>query len=1127
VTSRVKITDFAGLKRSTLYLLGVISAVKAAALVGVALSLSAGIASLIDGGEGWRNALILGVLSAIVRAVVAWAHQVVSVRALLGAKEQLRAQLARAVVESEGSSVGSTTILATRGLDELDNYYTVFLPALINAATLPLLMGSAILLSDWLSAVVIVLTVPLIPVFMALIGMHTSDRVAAATDALSRLSDHLVELARGLPVLVGLGRAEEQSSALREISEQYRIKTVATLRTAFLSSLALELIATISVALVAVTIGVRLVAGDMQLDVGLFVLLLAPECFAPFRDVGAAFHASDEGREALRRVTKVVEGDSGRSLVTGDSAGAVQVTDLTVTYPDRSQPTINALSFEAVPHTVTLVKGPSGVGKSTVLAALTGRVRNGSKSAVATGRISGIDPELLAWLPQHPRTVSDTVAEELRLYGGDSATSAAVATAVADRLGLADRLAEHPGVLSPGELRRVAFGAVLMRVATGANVVILDEPTAHLDAESARIVIEAIAELRDRATVILASHDDAVQALADQEVELTVVARSRPRTEFGDSAPAHHVDPHTSESERTRTPLDQRTAGIGGDDRPVLDATSNRRGLRELAVFLHPQRAKFFAAAALGVAASISAIALTSLSAWLIVRASEQPPIMYLLVAIVGVRFFGIGRAVLRYSERLVIHEAVFSALTQLRMRLWRGLSVSGTSNRAVLGGGNALTRLVRDADEVRDLSVRVVQPIVVGVITTVAIVLGLSWLYPPLFPLFAALAVVGLVVAPFVALGADRASSRGQQLLRSQVATRFAALVAAAGQLRVNGVDSVVRQELSDLDSRATSSAQRAAAATGVGSAVVVAACGLAAILVLPLTVGAVAGGQLSGEILAVLVLTPLGLIDVLLDLVGGAQQWPVLRDVLTRVANTSNSIARSEGTRAAPSPVSELELHGISASWPDSPRPVFENLSARVDRGSWLVVTGPSGSGKSTLLSVLLGHLPARSGHYLLNELDTTEMTTESLRRTVSWCPQEGHLFNSSVRANLLIARARSDAPTDAELESVLDRVGLGLLFKRLPLGLDTQIGAEGGYLSGGERQRLAVARTLLARAEVVLLDEPTAHVDVEGAEALMSDLETALADNLTVLVTHQSVGLRPGAVRVQLGNKILPGV
>lgn len=1141
----MKLSDFSGITQGTLYLLGAISALKAASLVGVAVALSTGIVSVIDGTSGWQSAVVVGLASGLVRALVAWAQRVVAARALLGAKERLRAQLANAVLDQRDVSVGSTTTLATRGLDELDKYFTVFLPSLINAATLPLLVGAVILFSDWLSALVIVLTIPLIPVFMALIGMHTRERVSAATDALSRLSDHLVELARGLPVLVGLGRAEEQVGALRTISEQYRIKTVATLRTAFLSSLALELIATISVALVAVTIGVRLVGGTLTLEVGLLVLLLAPECFGPFRDIGAAFHASDEGREAARRVRALIARSGGRALFTGAASPAsdqVRVAELTVRHPNRLHPTLNRLSFTAPRNAITLLDGASGSGKSTVLSALAGVLGasdpdedSGTERGRVSGSIFGIPQGHIAWLPQHPHTVADTVLDELLLYAHGSAASgdseraeraATYAKTVLTRLEL-DRCADlDPGLLSPGELRRLAFGAVLMRVEFGATVVLLDEPTAHLDAGRGRIVLQAIEELRGKATVIVASHDEAVRALADHTVSLSSAAGS----EQGEEKLSADAAAATVSASATDAALPAASAQVSAIPPQTTQQRrlANRTALRALKDFLQPRGGHFVAAALLGTAASISAIALTSLSAWLIVRASEQPPIMYLLVAIVGVRFFGIGRAVLRYSERLVSHDAVFSALTELRMRLWSGFAAEGTRNRAVLGGGSALVKLVRDADEVRDLSVRVVQPIIVGVLTTLAVVGALGIVYPPLAPLFLALAVAGLLVVPAVALRADGAASSGQQLLRSRVTRKFSSLVAASTQLRANGVDAVMRAELGDLDRRATATARRAALAAGLGSALAIAACGIAAVLVLPLTASAVAAGQLSGEMLAVLVLTPLGLMDVFLELASGVQQWPALRDVLGSVAKTTgtsvtqqeDAAVRHDGENTAPASVAVLQLDNVAARWPGTRIPVFESVSSRVGTGEWLVVTGPSGSGKSTLLSVLLAHIAPHHGRYLLNDLDTADMSIASLRRTVAWCPQEGHLFNSTLRANLLIARRRDDAPSDDEMLSALRRVGLGSLIARLPLGLSTPIGVGGGFLSGGERQRVAVARTLLARASVVLLDEPTAHVDEEGAEALMVDLRAALGDTVAVLVTHHPIGVLPDDTWIRLG-------
>ncbi|MHB1234912.1 MAG: ATP-binding cassette domain-containing protein, partial [Microbacteriaceae bacterium] len=214
------------------------------------------------------------------------------------------------------------------------------------------------------------------------------------------------------------------------------------------------------------------------------------------------------------------------------------------------------------------------------------------------------------------------------------------------------------------------------------------------------------------------------------------------------------------------------------------------------------------------------------------------------------------------------------------------------------------------------------------------------------------------------------------------------------------------------------------------------------------------------------------------------------------------------------------------LSARWPAAAAPVFSGLDAEIEHGEWLVITGPSGSGKSTLLAVLLGHLRPWAGRYLVNDLNTMTVDPRLLRQRIAWCPQEGHLFNSTLRANLLLARGREDAPSSREMMQVLHRVGLSELLGRLPLGLDSPIGAAGGQLSGGERQRVAVARTLLSRADVILVDEPTAHLDQDSAQRLMTDLRLALQDRLAVLVTHHPVAPAAGDRLLVLGSRLEVG-
>ncbi|MGH2548441.1 MAG: ATP-binding cassette domain-containing protein, partial [Thermomicrobiales bacterium] len=367
-------------------------------------------------------------------------------------------------------------------------------------------LGVRILFADWVSALIVAITLPLVPIFMILIGTYTRDRVSEATDSLTRLSNHLVELARGLPVLVGLGRAGDQKAALRDISERHRERTMGTLRLAFLSALALELIATISVAVVAVFVGVRLVHGTLGLETGLLVLILAPDCFLPFREVGAAHHAAQNGIEALRRVRSVIAQPKSKLVpATGSNNEAIEVRGLTVHYLNRAESSVSKLTFAAPVGSMVVLEGPSGSGKSSVIAAIAGLLGNSDdRETLVKGEILGVDRDRIAWVSQHPKTIAATVRKEIELAAaGDQ--SKTIDSAL-DRLGISHLSERHPGELSPGELRRVAMARAVIRVESGATLLLLDEPTAHLDGESADRIAAEISALAGGVTIIAASH---------------------------------------------------------------------------------------------------------------------------------------------------------------------------------------------------------------------------------------------------------------------------------------------------------------------------------------------------------------------------------------------------------------------------------------------------------------------------------------------------------------------------------------------------------------------------------------------------------------------------------------------
>jgi ATP-binding cassette, subfamily C, bacterial CydCD len=1119
--------------RTALYGLGLLAALKALALVLMGQAVASVLAGLMVRDPAWADQLGWGLAGVVLRSAAVWAQGVASRRAALGVKEELRSQLLekalRNGVRSSGPADGGLAVLATRGLDALDSYYTQFLPALVNCAAIPLLLGARILFADWVSAVVIVLTVPLVPLFMVLIGRYTEDKVRDAQASLSRLSGHMLELAKGLPVLVGLGRASAQRRALEDISEEYRSRTMGTLRTAFLSALALELIATISVAVVAVFIGVRLVHGEMALEAGLLALILAPDCYLPLRELGTAHHASDDGRAALVETTAVLDSPEQQRLEPGPAAAAGwhQISDLTVSrlsvsHAGREGAAVGPISFSARAGSVTALDGPSGAGKSTILGVLAGTIGSGGGTEVS-GTLGGFSPDEVAWVPQHPVMVADTVREEILLYltarasagtrVDDGHRAGAVQRCLA-AAGAAHLAGKHPAELSPGELRRVALARGLARIEAGATVLLLDEPTAHLDRASANVVHDAIRNLRGRATVILVAHDRQTRELADQVVPLAGSANipgdSRTAAAHAGTSGANEaagmVPARTGTDTALAIPATEPTASTRPMQAVLPVAVPPTAGL--LARLLAPVRGRFAGAGVVGTLASLFAVALSGLSGWLILRASEQPPILYLLAAIVGVRFFGIGRAVLRYCERLVLHEAVFASLTMLRGRLWESLSRRALSLRRLLQGGNVLGVVIDDVDTVRDLLPRVVLPPVTAV-AVAAVAAGTSaWLVPAALPAVLASAAVSLGVAPAAALFADRMSAGTEQRLRSGVLRRVAAALDARAELHANGAAAPVLHDIRAEDRAATRASQRSAWAEGLGQAITVAACGAGALAGAVLAAPQVLAGAAAAPTVAVVVLLQLALVEPFAAMTTAVRQFPALRAVLRRVSESGVLGAGGSDTDAPVRPDARaggrpgIELTGLSAAWPGGV-PVFSSLSAAAEPGRWLAVTGPSGAGKSTLLAVVLGFLPACGGSI-------------AVTGAAAWCPQEAHLFDSTIRGNLLLGRPEKQASAGADAErdmrEALTAVGLDPLLGRLDAGLDTRIGPGGAFLSGGERQRLAVARTLMTKAEVILLDEPTAHLDAESGRALMADLRAGLRSRTVVLVTHNPADISP---------------
>ena len=484
-------------------------------------------------------ALLLLLLVFAGRATLVWGFEVAGRRAAASVLSDLRLELVeRRLREPSGADRVTSAEIATtavQGVDSLEAYFARYLPQVVLACVVPVAVLAWVAAVDVTSALVLLLTLPLVPVFMWLIGRYTEEQTRRRWQSLRLLSGHFLDVVRGLPTLRAFNRGEEQAARVAEVSERYREATMATLRVSFLSGSVLELAATLGVALAAVTVGVRLVDGGIGLRAGLTVLVLAPELYAPLRRLGAEFHASADGLAVAERMLDLVDEPAhaarGKAIAPSPSVAAVTFEDVSFAYPDRPDPVLSGLELELLPRETVALAGESGAGKSTV-AALLLRLREPAAGRVSVGGVdlATCDPQAwrreLAWLPQRPTLFRGSVAENIRLgdpHATDDAVRDAARCAGADafvrRLPDAyDTVVGDGGrPLSAGEAQRIALARVLVRAAP---LVILDEPTANLDPESAELVAEAIDRLRGQCTVLLITHGAGAARRADRLVRL-------------------------------------------------------------------------------------------------------------------------------------------------------------------------------------------------------------------------------------------------------------------------------------------------------------------------------------------------------------------------------------------------------------------------------------------------------------------------------------------------------------------------------------------------------------------------------------------------------------------------------
>ena len=542
-------------------------------------------------------------------------------------------------------------------------------------------------------------------------------------------------------------------------------------------------------------------------------------------------------------------------------------------------------------------------------------------------------------------------------------------------------------------------------------------------------------------------------------------------------------------------------AGLGRDGRPPL--------LRLLAM-ARPLRGRLLAAVAAGAAATGCGVALLAVSGFLLARASQHPSIIAISAAVVAVRALSIGRGTSRYLERLASHDVAFRVLAQVRVAIWRRLEALAPAGLALFRSGDLLARLISDVDATQDLFIRGVTPVLTAALVGGGAVTACLLILAPAGAVLAAGLLTAGVVVPLAGATVARKAARATAPARGRLAATVTDLLDGAADLQAFGAADAALAEADATDAELTRLEGRTASASALGAGLMSAVTGLTIWGVLLLGVAATGTGTLSRVPLAVLTLTALASFEAVTALPAAAIQLDQARVAAGRIAavtDTPDPVRAPGRPRPLPPGPFGIQLLDATVRYRPGGPPALDRVSLDLPPGRRIALVGANGAGKSTLAAVLLRFRDLTGGAALLNGHDLASYAPDDVRSVIGGCPQDPHLFNTTIRDNLSLARPGA---TDEELQAAAARARLLPWIRSLPQGLDTRVGTGGAAVSGGERQRLALARAFLADPALLILDEPTAHLDPASRQALTADLLHATEGRAVLLITHELDGL-----------------